>query len=254
VVDRRKDEVSDGWGGDSSAAKNAFDDEGVGLRGRNVTLTLGAPAILDDEPGRSTPSLPAPVALGEPIVEPLHYDAWNADRLKRASLPPSAASAPPAAPITPLPPSRPDAELEADEGDAFALVSRSTGTMPALDLVAEMAERFALGDFSGSLRAAELILGQNAKHGPAQHYARETQQKLETLYRSRLEAQGRIPHLALAENEVRWLGLDAQVGHVLSRIDGISDYEHVVDASGMPKLTALRTLVELVDSRVVRLV
>ena len=106
MVERRKDEVSDGWGGDSASAANAFDDEG--LRGRNVTLTLSAPALgLDDEQARITPTLPPAVALGEPIIEPLHYDAWNADRLKRSSLPPSASSAPPAgAPITPLPPKR----------------------------------------------------------------------------------------------------------------------------------------------------
>ncbi len=244
----RFDDVRDGtdaWGGEAGpdGGRSAFDREDG--RGRRVTLTVSAPPLAlpeDESAGGVTQRTPVP-------IEPRNYDGWNADRLKRSSLPPTS-SLPPAAPVTP-PPGRPDDE--GDDGDAFALVSRSSSTSPAFDLVSEMAERFALGDFSGSLRAAELILGRDPQHVLAQHYARETYTKLEVLYCSRLDAQGRIPHLAVAENEVRWLGLDPQVGHLVARIDGIADYQQVVAASGMPRLAALRTLVELVDGRVVRL-
>jgi hypothetical protein len=256
-------DVTDGWGGDAEpddassrphraeprASTSAFGSEDS--YGRKVTLTLSAPplALPEDEEHGSAAQRGTPVP-----IEPRNYDAWNADRLKRASLPPTS-TLPPSAPTTPLPSQEPPPLPfgEDDDGDAFALVSRSTSTTPAFDLVAEMAERFSLGDFSGSLRAAELILGRDPEHGLAQHYARETHHKLEVLYCSRLDAQGRIPELAVAENEVRWLGLDPQVGHLLARIDGMLDYEQVVQASGMPRLAALRTLVELVDGRVVRL-
>jgi hypothetical protein len=246
-VGTRQGETIDGWGGRGSAPEptpaRAFDtgDES------SPSLTLRAPAL----------TLPGDEALpssNAPPLDPRHYDGWNADRVKRSSLPPEAS----AQAITPLPPARAEDEarnaFETDEGDAFALVSRASGSVPTLDLVAEMAERFALGDFSGCLRAAELLLGQDPGHVMGRHYAREACHKLEALYRSRLEAQGRIPRLAMAENEVRWLGLDPQVGHILARIDGVADYQQVVEASGMPPLTALRTLVELVDGRVVRLV
>ena len=241
----RRGETSDGWGGRGPAPEPArtFDttDES------SPSLTLRAPAL--SLPGDDA----TPASHAQPL-DPRHYDGWNADRVKRSSLPPEAS----AQAITPLPPARFDDDesnaFDTDEGDAFALVSRASGSVPALDLVAEMAERFALGDFSGCLRAAELLLGQDRDHVMGRHYAREACHKLEALYRSRLEAQGRIPRLAMAENEVRWLGLDPQVGHVLARIDGIADYQQVVEASGMPPLTALRTLVELVDGRVVRLV
>jgi hypothetical protein len=254
--------VDDGWGSDTDPEEpsSAFDREGP--HGRRVTLTLSVPPFaLPEDLDHAADVQPAPVP-----IEPRNYDAWNADRLKRSSLPPTS-TLPPAAPVTPLP-SRPGqhsggpgpfgATLPGgpaldEEGDAFALVSRSSSTAPAFDLVAEMAERFALDDFSGSLRAAELLLGRDPDHLLAQHYARETHHKLEVLYRSRLDAQGRVPHLAVAENEVRWLGLDPQVGHLLAKIDGVMDYDQVVKASGMPRLAALRTLVELVDGRVVRL-
>jgi hypothetical protein len=237
---------TDGWGGEPELddGPSAFGREDAGVR--RVTLTLSLPPLSlpeDESAGGVTQRTPVP-------IEPRNYDGWNADRLKRSSLPPSS-TLPPAAPTTPLP-NRPD-QQDDDDGDAFALVSRSSSTSPAFDLVSEMAERFALGDFSGSLRAAELILGRDPHHALAQHYARETHTKLEVLYCSRLDAQGRIPQLAVAENEVRWLGLDPQVGHLIARIDGIVDYEQVVTASGMPRLAALRTLVELVDGRVVRL-
>jgi hypothetical protein len=240
----RERDVEDGWGGEETPeAPPVF--EGRTLRGRQITLTLSAPPLaLPGDEERSTGSRPPPA------IEPRTYDGWNADRLRRSSLPPSTR----ATSITPLPSRAEHALHDAHAGDdAFALVSRPTGSLPALDLESEMAERFSLGDFSGSLRAAELLLGQDSRHAVAQHYARETQAKLESHYRSRLEGQGRIPRLLVAEDEVRWLGLDPQVGHMLARIDGLSDYDQVVKASGMPKLAALRTLVELVDGRVVRL-
>lgn len=240
-MDTRFRDISDAWGGDSldesPSPLESRDENGV-----RISLRLRSPQV---PPFAS--EIEAPPALP---IEPATYDAWNADRLKRSSPPPSGTT-----PVTPIPPQRPSvAPPEPDAADdAFALVSRSTSTLPALDLVSEMAERFALGDFTGCLRAAELVLGQNPEHAVAQHYAREAHLKLEALYRSRLDAQGRVPVLAVPENELRWLGLDPQVGHLLSRIDGAADYDQVISASGMPKLAALRTLVELVDGRVVRL-
>lgn len=245
MADQKRD-VEDGWGGeDAPEPRSAF--EGRSRDGRKITLTLSAPPLtLPGEDGLHDISLPPPP------IEPRTYDGWNADRLRRSSLPPSTRPSP----ITPIPPvSRLPSDLREDDApdDAFGLVSRSTGSLPALDLESEMSERFSLGDFSGSLRAAELLLGQDTDHSLAQHYAKETQSKLEMLYRSRLDAQGRIPVLAVAENEIRWLGLDPHVSHLLAKVDGKSDYEVVAQASGMPRLAALRTLAELLEGRVIRL-
>jgi hypothetical protein len=244
-VGEQDGETSDGWGGGRSGPEPSHAFEPLDDPGDSPSLTLRAPAIT--LPGDDVTHGPNATPL-----DPRHYDGWNADRVKRSSLPPEAS----AQAITPLPPARAEEEgaYDTDDGDAFALVSRASGTVPALDLVAEMAERFALGDFSGCLRAAELLLGQDREHVMGRHYAREACHKLEALYCSRLEAQGRVPCLQMAENEVRWLGLDPQVGHILARVDGVADYQQVIKASGMPRLTALRTLVELVDGRVVRLV
>ena len=98
------------------------------------------------------------------------------------------------------------------------------------------------------------MLGQDPAQELARHYAHESRQKLESLYLSRLSSQGRVPKLALPETEIRWLGLDSRMGFLLSRIDGSSDYETILELSGMPRLEALRSLVELVDAKVIRIV
>src|SRR5687767_4788458 len=148
----RDRDVEDGWGGEDAPEPHPVF-EGRNLLGRKITLTLSAPPLSlpgDDEH--------KPGSLPPPPIEPRTYDGWNADRLRRSSLPPSTRPAP----ITPLPSRPEDGSHDMHGGDdAFALVSRSTGSLPALDLESEMAERFSLGDFSGSLRAAELLLGQD---------------------------------------------------------------------------------------------
>jgi hypothetical protein len=231
----------------------------VQTKGRNITLSLpGITLPLPGEPAKRSPSQAEwpSVAEGDDTGAPL--DAWGADRVERASLPKQSGSHPSSSaqhrPVVLAEPSSLETGAGEAEGDAFELASRASRSTPSLDLVSEMSERFALGDFSGALRAAELVLGQDAGHELAAHYAAESRQKLEGLYLSRLSALGTTPCLALPESEVRWLGLDSRTGFLISRIDGQTDYETLLELSGMPRLEALRCLVELVNAKVVRIV
>jgi hypothetical protein len=225
----------------------AFRDD---LSGR-VTLTFGGPPL--DLPRELVEHEAR--ALRAARAEPAHLDAWSADRLRRSSLPPSAESS---AAVSVFPQPR-VAEAQAGAGDEIfesdllALVSRAR-PMQALDVATEMTERFSLGDFSGALRAAELLLGQQPDHELAQHYARESRAKLEDMYTSRLEAQGRVLHVAVPASEIAWLGLDPHLTALLAQVDGESDYEAVLAQSSMPRIAALRALVELLEARVIRLV
>ncbi len=229
--------------------------DGTLRRGRKITLNLQALSLglPEDEPAGGDEETERASSI--PPEERAHLDGWNADRVERASLPPASTQG-----ISVHPP-KPEPQLAStfdepgdDGGNALDLAGRSSQRTPVLDLVSEMAERFALGDFSGCLRAAELFLGQDEAHSLANHYARESRQKLEGLYISRITALGRIPQLAVQDSEVRWLGLDSRMGFLLSRIDGESDYETLLELSGMPRLEALRCLMELVESKVVRIV
>jgi hypothetical protein len=250
----------DGWASDTAyAASSAFEEDS--LPERQITLSIRIPPL--HLPGEHNPPQAALSSWRPPAAEaPAHLDAWNRDRVQRSSLPPSALVAPSGSSSAAkgFSPGYVGAEGDPDipalesEGDALALASRPSHFPPALDLVSEMSERFALGDFSGALRAAELLLGQDSEHALADHYARESRYKLEGLYTSRITAHGRTPVLTVLESEVRWFGLDSRAGLLLPHVDGTSDYETVVALSGMPRLEALRCLAELVEANVVRLV
>jgi hypothetical protein len=144
-------------------------------------------------------------------------------------------------------------ELDEDEG-ALGLVQQTRKSHSALDLVAEMAERYALDDFTGALRISELVLGRDPDHPDARRIAGESRRRLEHLYTSRLGGLARVPSVALPDADLRWLGLDHRAGFLLSRVDGQNSIDELVDISGMPKLEALKTLVELLDVGAIRLV
>lgn len=247
-------ESSDGKArGPDAADADEADGEGLAGRSRSITLTLQAPPLtLPGEVSNET-VLPAPRPS---IASPSHLDAWNMDKLRRSSLPPAMAqravnTVVPPPPRTPMP----EASEGAEDGGALSLVGRSPVPLPyAADLLGELSDRFALGDYTGALRVAELVLGQEPNHDLAQHYARSSREKLEAMYSSRVFGGGTVVELALPEAELRWLGLDPQVATLLSRVDGRSDVEAVISASGVPRLEALRALVELLDGKVIRLV
>lgn len=125
--------------------------------------------------------------------------------------------------------------------------SRPPGST-VLDLEGEMIDRYALGDFSGALLAAELVLGKQADHVEARKCAASCRERLGHLHLSRLGGATRVPSVAVDGSEVRWLGLDHRAGFLLSRVDGASTIDELVDLSGMARHEALKILVELMDA------
>jgi hypothetical protein len=241
---------SDGWASESDYATGSSPLEDEFLSERQITLTVQLPPV--SLPGESSEHV-AERADEAAADAPVHLDAWNRDRFERKSLPPSVAMPHSASSLPPpyVPEASPDVE---GDGGALALAARPSLPPPAPDLVTEMSERFALGDFSGALRASELLLGQEPEHDLALHYARESMGKLEGLYISRITAHGRTPVLLVPEGELRWYGLDSKVGALIPHIDGAREFEQVVERSGLSRLEALRCLAELVEANAVRLV
>jgi hypothetical protein len=227
---------------------------------RRLTLNFsGPPLALDEseeEPKR--PSLELELA-DAPITADLEgHDAWTSGRRRSTTPPPrrrlSDLSAPPlrrgsasrrATPSGSLP-------VVVDESDAYRLIERSRPSL-SLDLGAEVAERYALGDFTGALRAAELWLGTDPENAEAKNYAASCREHLEQFYQSRLGSFDRVAQVDVEPSEIRWLGLDHRAGFFLSRVDGSTTVDELLDLSGMPRLEALATLVELLDMGAVRL-
>jgi hypothetical protein len=226
----------------------------------NVNVSFPPPAppggadevVLDDiehnKRERSPSSFPSPLGTAE------EHDAWTVDRLSRQST---------------VPPVRHDdfdrlrqlsanPQLDAPPvhgagGGALDLVDRSRPSQQQLDLVGEMEELYALDDLSGALRTAELILGREPNHEQARRCAENCRKRLIQLYTSKIGRMDRVAVLALGESQLRWLGLDHRSGFLLSRVDGLSSIDELLDVCGMPRLEALRTLVDLLERGAIRL-
>ncbi|MBX3270246.1 MAG: hypothetical protein KF729_08290 [Sandaracinaceae bacterium] len=227
-------------------------DDGRGKRKRVTLKFTGVPLALpgedddddDDESGELR--LPTreelerarrPSTVPPPEEHAGGRDGW--ERQRRSVTPPPTAYDIPAVP--------PPANLPAF-GDALALVDHrprpaALGATP----LTEMADRFALGDFTAALRLAELVLGADPDNEEAQQTARVSRDKLAQLYGSRLGSLHRVPRRTVADADVRWLGLDHRDGFVLSQVDGAHSVEELIDVTGMPRLEVLKTLVELVE-------
>lgn len=215
------------------------EDEGGSRRSarRRLTLTFERRplSLPGEEPERAETELELPDA---PEASPSAdaADGWERQRPRLTPSPfrpPSASSIP---------------ALDGDGGGALDLVDRRSRPATATDPHVEMSDRFALGDYTTALCAADLILGRDPDDATAQTIAAASRERLEQLYRSRLGPISQVPRLAVDGSEVRWLGLDARAGFVLSRVDGTHSIADIIDITGMPPLEVLRTMSELLDA------
>lgn len=213
------------------------------------------------------PMLPLPSAVppAGPLPQeltPKGHDAWAVDHVRRSTPPPMQvtpgwletglertvrASTVPPPPPTPVP-------AEPAAGSALDLVEHARPSLSGVDLHQEMADRFALGDFSGALGVAELILGTKGDDPSAVKYAASCREKLEQLYVSRLGSLATRLAVKVKGGDIRWLGLDHRAGFLLSRIEPAATVEDIIDMCGMPRLEALRTLGDLLDLAAIEIV
>jgi hypothetical protein len=209
--------------------------------------------IVANQPrGRPSSSFPPPLGQAE------GHDAWTLGRMSRQSTvpPPQAEEVDRLRALSARIGNRADDRSELDttppsEGGALDLVDRSRPSQQ-LDLVGEMEELYALDDLTGALRFAELILGREPDNAQARQCAQNCRQRLIQLYASKIGDLSGVPVQALSENQMRWLGLDHRSGFLLSRVDGLSTIEEVLDVCGMPRLEALKTLVDLLERGAIR--
>jgi hypothetical protein len=195
---------------------------------------------------RTGSSFPPPLGHSE------GHDAWTLERMSRQSTVPPVRSeeVDRLRELATRSSLRPEPTL--GEGDALDLVDRSRPSQQ-LDLVGEMEELYALDDLTGALRYAELILGREPESEQAKRCAENCRKRLLSLYSSKIGKLDAVPVPALGDAELRWLGLDHRSGFLLSRVDGVSTVEEVLDVCGMPRLEALKTLVDLLDRGAIRI-
>jgi len=117
----------------------------------------------------------------------------------------------------------------------------------------EMNDRVAVGDYSGALEIAELLLTDDPNNFAVKTCADSCRAVLKQMYATRIGPLDRVPMVAIARDQLRWLSIDHKAGFVLSLVDGVSSLEMIIDVSGMPQLDTLRILSELVQQRIISL-
>lgn len=117
----------------------------------------------------------------------------------------------------------------------------------------ELKDRYAMGDYSGALIVAEAVPPDAPQYAEAQRFAQNCREVLVQMYTARLGARDQVVSMAIPADQVRWLSLDHRAGFLLSLVDATSTVEELLDISGMPRLDALRILYALLQERVIAL-
>jgi hypothetical protein len=168
-----------------------------------------------------------------------------------------APSAPSSPPLVAAPP--PDRSSSPTSIEAAVLGAIGAAAGPEItertieDPIAEMNERFSLGDYTGALEMSELILAEEPGNLEAAECGENCRSVLENMFSAKIGPLERVPVVVVPRTQMRWLTMDHRAGFILSLIDGSSSVEMILDVSGMPKLDALRILHDLVQQRIVAL-
>jgi hypothetical protein len=118
---------------------------------------------------------------------------------------------------------------------------------------AELAAKFFSADYVGALALAEDLVAKDPTDTSAKDFADECRRMLERAFVGRIGSLDQVPRLAVALRTLRGRSLDHQAGFLLSRVDGVSTLEVLLDLSAMPRLDALRLVAKLVDDGILRL-
>lgn len=221
--------------------------------------TAPPPAPTDEPPARSQ----QPTLTNEAEIEAARVRSAQVIELPPGRLPSgllSFADLRVASPIFPEPGpfGADDAGIQSSNIEAAVLdVIRGSSPAPEItertieDPIAEMRERASLGDYTGALEMAELILAGDPSNLEAAECAENCRSVLEKMYSARLGSSEGVPVVVVPQAQMQWLSIDHRAGFVLSLIDGSSTLEMIIDVSGMPRLDALRILHALVQQRIV---
>lgn len=120
---------------------------------------------------------------------------------------------------------------------------------PDNERVRALKDLFSAGDFSGALAAAQALLQEQPEHPLATLYSRRSEETLVQMLGARLGAAEGRPRLTAPPGQLRWSANDPSALELIRRIDGHTSIADLIAGSGLPPLSALRILVQLLDQR-----
>jgi hypothetical protein len=106
-------------------------------------------------------------------------------------------------------------------------------------------------DYAGALSLCERELLAAPESVEIQRYADACRAMLARAYLAQLGRRSDVPRIVMGGAQLRNINLDRWAAFVMSRVDGDSSIDDIVDISGMVELDTLRILYELVQQGVV---
>lgn len=119
------------------------------------------------------------------------------------------------------------------------------------ELLGRAAQLHHQGEFDEAFATCQRVLQLAPGHALAAALAQRIEAALMQAAEERLGSLEAIPIVRVPSHEITWHKLDHQAGFVLSRIDGLMSYNDVLTVSGMPRAAALRTLVRLLELKLI---
>ncbi len=117
----------------------------------------------------------------------------------------------------------------------------------------ELTDKYSAGDYASALALAEELQSKNPDDLSAGSFARDCRRLLQGELEGRIGSLKGIPVLAVSIEELQRRALDHRAGFLVSRVDGESSVEVLLDLMPMPHVDALRILADLVDDGVLRM-
>lgn len=134
-----------------------------------------------------------------------------------------------------------DAMEEAEDSEV-----RRVGSADEPILVKQMLEAHAACDYAAAIDWANRVLSHNPRHAVAAECIRECREAIEEQLYVRLSGVPRVIQAVAKDTPI-----DHRAAFVLSRIDGMTSVEDLVDLCGMPRLELLQALDQLVATGLV---
>lgn len=107
-------------------------------------------------------------------------------------------------------------------------------------------------DWESALAIAEAVLARDPADPEARAFAARSRSELLAVYEARLGARDRVLRVMVPDDWLAQLAIDPRAAFLLSRIDGTSTVDEVLDmAATLPALDAMALLVDMLEEGVI---
>ncbi len=139
--------------------------------------------------------------------------------------------------------------------DPFSLddeaIEEASGLQPVHEVWDEvyalMRRAFGARDYARAVDLGDRFLERNPEHAAARLFVQECRTILEGRLAKELAPLDRIVSLLVPLHPLMSADLDHRAGFLLSRVDGLTTIEDLIDLAGMPRADAMRIILDCVE-------